>query len=299
MTAPVINGIVQNMRPDDFGLTATTVLGCARKWRLKIEYPYALEPSSAYWLFRGQVFHDLVERYTHVTSDNGALVEQRLSFLVEPSTLPEATNEHVQLSGDSVVLSGKPDVAFLHEGHLVDYKSTKKVHDRYYVYVCPNTGEILWEGRWRRRRDYAFKDCACGERHRPRDVESVHPPRAYLSHIRQLSTYALMLAENGVSIETAEIVYLDMMRTLRVPVELIPTAEIKELLGERLPAFLQEQLPEPIDSWECKYCPVKDHCDALAEGEPVPVIEPLEKVQRNEPDKADRILRELGYGVPA
>ena len=27
MTAPVINGIVQNMRPDDFGLTATTVLG--------------------------------------------------------------------------------------------------------------------------------------------------------------------------------------------------------------------------------------------------------------------------------
>jgi len=135
MTAPVINGIVQNMRPDDFGLTATTVLGCARKWRLKIEYPYALEPSSAYWLFRGQVFHDLVEGYTHVTSDNGALVEQRLSFLVEPSSLPEATNKHVRLSGDSVVLSGKPDVAFLHEGHLVDYKSTKKVHDKYYVYT--------------------------------------------------------------------------------------------------------------------------------------------------------------------
>ena len=40
MTAPVVRGILSNMRPADFGLTVTTLLGCARKARLKRAHPY-------------------------------------------------------------------------------------------------------------------------------------------------------------------------------------------------------------------------------------------------------------------
>ena len=30
MSAPVVKGILDGLRPDDFGLTVTTLLGCAR-----------------------------------------------------------------------------------------------------------------------------------------------------------------------------------------------------------------------------------------------------------------------------
>ena len=36
-TAPVITGIVRGLRPDDFGLTVTTLIGCLRKARLMHE----------------------------------------------------------------------------------------------------------------------------------------------------------------------------------------------------------------------------------------------------------------------
>lgn len=37
MTAPVVKGILDGLRPDDFGLTVTSLLACARKERLKQE----------------------------------------------------------------------------------------------------------------------------------------------------------------------------------------------------------------------------------------------------------------------
>jgi len=308
MTAPVIHGILQNMRPDQpeallaagFGtLTVTTIMGCPCKWRLKIEHHYAERPSRMWWAFRGQIAHNITEQYT--LDDANVLVEQRLSFLAKPASLPVIINEHVVMSGDCVILTGQPDVVYLDWGHLMDYKSTKKVPQTWKTYTCPNTGEVLWEGQWRRRRDYVFH-CDCEDVHKPRDVEILGPPRPYQSHMRQLSIYAYMLAQNGVDIDSAEIVYLDMERTLRIPVELIPPEEIEQLLAERLPAFLQDELPEPFASikgkspWECDYCPVRSQCEDLANGDPVPQIIPPEMVPISNRDAEAHLLAELGYG---
>jgi len=306
LTAPVVHGILSNMRPDQpeallaagFGtLTVTTLLGCPRKWRLKIEHDYAEKPSRLWWAFRGQIAHNIVEGYT--LDDEQTLVEQRLSFMVRPARLPKRINDHIVMSGEHVVLTGQPDLVYLDRRHLADFKSTKQVPKTWKTYTCPNTGEVLWEGQWRRRRDYVFR-CDCGEEHKPRDVETEGPPRPYPNHIRQVSIYAYMLAQNGVEIHSAEIVYLDMERTLRLPIELIPPEEIDTLLAERLPAFLSQAFPAPLepingkDPWECDYCPVREHCKALTDGEPLPQVALQEMVPAEEIET--RLLAELGYG---
>jgi len=306
LTAPVIHGILSNMRPDQpealltagFGtLTVTTILGCPRKWRLKIEYDYAEKPSRLWWAFRGQIAHNIIEQYAK--DDEQILVEQRLSFMVEPARLIKLINDHIVMSGEHVVLTGQPDLVYLDLGHLMDFKSTKKVPQTWKTYTCPTSGEVLWEGQWRRRRDYVFR-CDCGGVHKPRDVETEGPPRPYPNHQSQVSIYAYMLAQNGVEIHSAEIVYLDMERTLRLPIELISPAEIEQTLAERLPAFLSKELPSPLepvngkDSWECDFCPVREHCKALTEHELLPQISLPEMVPAKEVET--RLMAELGYG---
>jgi hypothetical protein len=306
LTAPVIHGILSNMRPDQpealfaagFGtLTVTTILGCPRKWRLKIEYDYAEKPSRLWWAFRGQIAHNIVEQYAK--NDAQILVEQRLSFMVQLTRLPPRINDHIVMNGEYVVLTGQPDLVYLDRGHLMDFKSTKKVPQTWKIYTCPKSGEVLWEGQWRRRRDYVFR-CDCGDVHKPRDVETEGAPRPYPNHQRQVSIYSYMLAQNGVEIRSAEIVYLDMERTLRLPIELIPSEEIEGELAERLPAFLSEEFPTPLEPingkapWECDFCPVRDHCNSLAEGKPLPQVATSEKVPAAAVET--RLLAELGYG---
>ena len=81
MTAPVVKGILANMRPDDFGVTITTLLGCPRKFQLKQEVDYNLRPSEMWWAYRGQLMHDVSARYAQ--DDPNAVVEQRYSVMVE------------------------------------------------------------------------------------------------------------------------------------------------------------------------------------------------------------------------
>jgi hypothetical protein len=59
----VLTGIVQGMRPDDFGLTVTTLIGCVRKVRLMRETAYWLKPAQSYWAYRGQLLHGVAARY--------------------------------------------------------------------------------------------------------------------------------------------------------------------------------------------------------------------------------------------
>ena len=69
-TAPVIAGIVHGLRPDDFGLTVTTLIGCARKARLMHESPYWLKPAQSYWAFRGQIVHSIAAQYVADEADH-------------------------------------------------------------------------------------------------------------------------------------------------------------------------------------------------------------------------------------
>lgn len=282
LTAPIIKGIVESIRPDDFGLTATTVMSCARKWRLKIEHDYALDPKQSYWAFRGQIAHGIVAETEG--ADPQAIVEQRFSMWVAmPWQQAPACNPWVQVAGEAVVITGQPDLVYLDRKLILDYKTTKAVPQLYKTYTCPTTGAILREGQWRPKRGFVFEDCACGQDHQPRAIETVSPRRAYPGHIWQLSVYAVMLAEQGLAIQSGEIVYLDMAQTVRVPVTLIPAHEVLATLQARLPAFIQPDLPAVLpqengkDNWACGYCPVSAQCMAIEQGQPVQAIQPIER----------------------
>ncbi|MBC8507821.1 MAG: hypothetical protein ISR58_08445 [Anaerolineales bacterium] len=268
MTSPVIQGILTNMRPDDpealvaagYGaLTVTTLLSCPRKWRLKIECDYAEKPSSLWWAFRGQLVHEMVAAVSQL--DQQVIVERRFSMLVEAANLPADVNEIVPASEGMVEITGQPDQVYLDRALLVDYKTTKRVPQPWKTYTCPNSGEVLRQGQWRPRYGTVF-ECGCGKPHKSKEIETVSPPRAYAGHILQISTYAALLRENGISIEAAEVVYLDMEKILRVSIELMGHEEVLDLLRDRLPGFVQCDLPKPLapirgkQPWECRYCVV-------------------------------------------
>jgi len=67
MTAPVVKGILDGLRPDDFGLTVTTLLACSRKEQLKQGWPYHLRPSESWCAYRGQLLCKTLGWYDSVT----------------------------------------------------------------------------------------------------------------------------------------------------------------------------------------------------------------------------------------
>jgi hypothetical protein len=254
LTAPVINGILKHLRPDDAGLTATTLLGCARKWQLSQTHDYWIKPSEAWWSYRGQLLHGDLAQYAE--ADPFALAETRYEMTTD-------------IDGKSVTISGQPDVILIDRACLMDYKTTRRVPSPWRTWACPDSGEVIREGQfaWRAK----WMDCpACGERHAAAEIEAVGQPRAYRQHVQQVSLYRLLLHENGIDIATAEIVYMDMATQLRVPVELMSLDEAQTLLKQRLSLFLKDELPgvltDPEEVWLCDFCPVRSACEALHGG---------------------------------
>ena len=257
MTAPVVKGILANMRPDDFGVTITTLLGCPRKFQLKQEWDYNLRPSEMWWAYRGQLMHDVSARYAQ--DDPNAIVEQRYSVMVEA---PQGLN----------IISGQPDLVYLDRRHILDFKTIKAVPGPWRVYTCPETGTVIREGPYAcRTKMIACPHCFEGE-HLTRQVVQECPPRAKKAHVQQVSLYRLVLAEHGIQVDTAEIVYMDMREQLRIPVELLPLDEAWKLIEQRLALFTTGLLPDilrdPDEVWECEYCPVRGVCERLY-GAPV------------------------------
>lgn len=94
MTAPVVKGILDGLRPDDFGLTVTTLLACSRKEQLKQGWPYHLRPSESWWAYRGQLLCKTLGWYDSVTvrkycfnntSHHRAFVRNSMGSTLRPS----------------------------------------------------------------------------------------------------------------------------------------------------------------------------------------------------------------------
>lgn len=243
-SAPVITGILNGLR-SGHALTITVLLGCARKARLMQTEDYQLKPAEAWWAYRGQLMHGVSAAYAQ--GDPSVLAEQRFSMLI-----------------NGVEVSGQPDLVLVDRRHLVDYKTTKAVPGPWRIWTCPMLGVITREGQFACRTKWL--DCrACGGRHEATAIETQHPPRAYASHIQQVSLYRLLLWENGVEVDTAEIIYQDMRQQLRVPVELLSLSEARALLEARLTEHTQPNLPDVLhdldDIWQCAFCPVRAACE--------------------------------------
>lgn len=243
-TAPVITGILNGLRPGH-ALTVTVLLGCARKARLMQNEDYWLKPAEAWWAYRGQLMHGISATYAQ--GDPHAITEQRFSILL-----------------NGVEISGQPDLVLVDRRHLVDYKTTKAVPGLWRTWTCPTLNVIAREGQYAYRTKWL--DClACGNRHEAAAIETQHPPRAYASHIAQVSLYRFILWENGVEVDSAEIIYQDMRQQLRVPVDLLSLDDARVLLEARLAQHTQRGLPDilrvPDDVWQCDYCPVRVACE--------------------------------------
>jgi hypothetical protein len=92
------------------------------------------------------------------------------------------------------------------------------------------------------------------------------------------------LAENGIEVSSAEIVYQDMAEQVRIPIGLMPISEARDLLESLVAVHIQEGLPgilnDPEEAWECEWCPVRTKCEEL-NGSPVgkPALENVEAAE--------------------
>lgn len=256
MTAPVVAGILSELRDDDFGPSITTLIHCARKARLRRLAPYWTKPSDLWWAYRGMLMHDVARIFAE--GDPNAIAEQRFAMLV---TLP---------SGELVEISGQPDLVYTDRKHLVDYKTTKRVPGTWKTYRCPNTDEVLYQNSLTWQRKYInCPHCEDGQ-HEAKAIVTEGPRRPYAAHALQVSLYRLLLSENGIEIETAEIVYQDMAEQIRLDIPLMGLDEAYEYLVGRVAAHTVPGLPAVEESWECDYCPVRATCDGIRSG----ILEP-------------------------
>jgi hypothetical protein len=250
LTAPVVRGMVNGLRPETFGLTVTTLLGCPRRRRLQQTEPYTLRPSELWWAYRGQLMHGVAAEYAG--DDPHGIAERRFSMLV-----------------GEVEVSGQPDLVLIDRRHLVDYKTTRTVPRPQRTWSCPHSRRVIRTGAFAWRRKWMPCPHCSQQQHLARDIETSGPPRPYPRHVQQLSLYRLILWENGIEVETAELVYMDMQQQLRLPVELCSLVEARAQLEARLALHRQVSLPtvltNPGDLWECDYCPVRAACERLNE----------------------------------
>jgi CRISPR/Cas system-associated exonuclease Cas4 (RecB family) len=256
MTAPVVKGILDGLRPDDFGLTVTTLLACPRKEQLKQEWPYHLRPSESWWAYRGQLMHNIA--FDFAKEDEQAIAETRFSVLVKT------------VSGESISISGQPDLVLVDRAHMVDYKTTKRVPRPWLTFTCPETGNLIREGQWAPRgTTIPCPHCNLGE-HSKRKVKTTNPPRAYRRHIQQTSLYRLLLWENGIQVNSTEIVYQDMAEQVRIPIDMLSISQARSLLESRVALHTQDDLPglltDPREVWECEWCPLRTKCEDLHGG---------------------------------
>jgi hypothetical protein len=250
-TVPVLNGIAQGLRPDDYGLTVTTLIGCLRKWRLMRETAYWLKPAQSYWAYRGQLLHGVAAHYA--ADDPHAIAEQRFTLTID---LPD---------GQSIEVSGQPDLVLRDQRLLIDYKTTKAVPTGWRSYVCPATDQLIAEGPYAlRRKSIECPHCARGS-HLTKSIETIGPPRAKPHHALQVSLYRLLLHRNGIEVDQAEVLYLDMDKQCRIPVDLLPLDEAERYLRERVALAVQADLPpiliDPEELWQCDFCPTRATCE--------------------------------------
>ena len=103
--------------------------------------------------------------------------------------------------GQSIAVSGQPDLVLIDQHILIDYKTTKAVPTGWRSYVCPETDQLIAEGPYAlRRKSLDCPHCALGA-HLTKAIEAIGPPRAKPHHVLQLSLYRLLLHRNGIVVD--------------------------------------------------------------------------------------------------
>ena len=256
----------------DFGISVTELIYCPRKFRLKMENSWTEKPSDFYARFSGTAIHAALEDY-----EGAGIAEERLV----------ATFDY---RGKTILFSGKPDlVTYSDAGWLItDYKRTGWPPRSSYSYTCPKCYEVILSDITDRRgiggANKPLYCPDCDENFTRRQVHQItHLPEAKLAHATQINLLALLLNKNeeeyasilaekhGIAVSDASpvfsgrIVYMGPQNILPLPVE-VDIESARTLLRARLTVLLRPELPpkDPLEGWECKYCPVAAQCEAAA-----------------------------------
>lgn len=239
MSPAIVAGIDAGMHRDVQGVSVTQLLGCPRRRKLEAEVEFYISPKSSYWAFRGTMLHQALAGY----SAPGVIVEERHYF-------PDAPH-----------VSGQPDLVDTVRRHLIDYKSTT-LPASIKTITCPHCNATLYQARAAYRNKYIGCESCGKEKMIAGELMLETPPQPYEHHTQQVSLYRLLLWENDIEVDTAEIVYLDFQRMLRLPVELLSLEKARELLNARLAAHAVAEPPmlPAGEDWECNYCPVRAAC---------------------------------------
>lgn len=170
---------------------------------------------------------------------------------------------------DAEPISGQPDLVYRDRGHIIDFKTCRRLPGTWKTYRCQGCGEVMQEGEKVIRKNLRKYECPhCEHAHdfaARQTGLTEEPPRARPSHVAQINVYTWILAQHGITIHTGEIVYLDMGGMIRAPVEIWPMTRTAELVVGTYNTLLADELPDKITDpnalWECGYCPVKRICE--------------------------------------
>ncbi len=300
----VLHGIATNMRPPGYatqvaieeairqdgdnhgvsmGVSATELLGCQRRYHLDQVYPWWDKPSNLFWAFRGQAIHDAVEAWLKV--DPYAVGEIRLF-------------SNRRIGPYLISVHGAPDLVRynpIQQGwHLLDYKTTdyigKKVR-----HICSHTGKLIGDWQWSMESKSSLTCHWCKTRHPIDEIEITRGIEfsARSSHIQQLNIYADLVENNSrvladlvnaqlqakgfdpivppdAPVVGAELHYLNMRLLHREAVEIWPSDERIRFIMDRLAGAVAAQTPpiltNPLETWECSYCPHAEVCAQLHGG---------------------------------
>ena len=263
----------------DIAASATELDSCPRKLQLRQQVEWYAKPSELFWTLRGNAAHSRLE-LTHM-----GVPELRLHLFFP------FYGKVVGISGQPDLVTYRPDLGGL---FIVDYKTTKEIRDKLYDVYCPETGERVYQTPYKPRSNV---NCTiCGQKHAASDctiIEVEMKPRG--GHEFQVNIYRLLVDKNRAMIAAAlrerlgdlvadadlehapvvgaEIVYMDMARAKRVPVELWDEATLMERLktaleqhdtGGELAPVIDRQ--EHARLWVCDYCEVREACERLHGG---------------------------------
>lgn len=115
MIPPILNSIIENLKEEETveGIHVSSLTGCIRSEYIKAKYDYAINPEDLHYLWRGRLFHSLLEKFP---GTEGEEVVKETRF---------------QREYNGIIFTGKPDLILPVTGLLVDFKSTRKVPDRF------------------------------------------------------------------------------------------------------------------------------------------------------------------------
>jgi hypothetical protein len=263
----------------DIAASATELESCPRKLQLRQRVEWYAKPSELFWTLRGNAAHSRLE---HTLM---GVPELRLHLFFP------FYGKTVGISGQPDLITYRPDLGGL---HIVDYKTTKEIRDKLFEVYCPETGEQVYQTPYKPRSNV---NCTvCGQKHAASDctiIEVEMKPRG--GHAFQVNIYRLLVDRNrgmvsnalrellgdpvteidlqNAPVVGAEIVYMDMARAKRIPVELWDNANLMEQLkaalerhdtgGELAPVIDPLASENRSRLWECDYCDVREACEQL------------------------------------